>query len=117
VWELYQLRLPLLAEDLPVRYNVVPTQKVAAVRTNPDAGEHQAALLRLGLIRFWCMDEKCGQKLINARGEAAVSKPAFHAALKRRHCVIPASGFFEWETAGKKKQPTTSSAKTACRSP
>jgi putative SOS response-associated peptidase YedK len=105
VWELYQIRLPLPEEELRVRYNVAPTQLVAVVRAHPDTGEREAARLRWGLIPFWAKDVKIGQKLINARGETVADKPAFRAAFKRRRCVIPASGFFEWEAVGKKKQP------------
>lgn len=105
VWELYQLRLPLPKEELRLRYNVAPTQKVAVVRRDPQTGEREAVRLRWGLIPFWSKDEKIGQKLINARGETAASKPAFREAFKRRRCIIPASGFFEWEEIGKQKQP------------
>jgi len=105
VWELYQLRMPLPEEELPVRYNVAPTQQVAVVRTNPNTGEREAVRLRWGLIPSWSKDLKIGQKMINARGETAASKPSFRAAFKHRRCIVPASGFFEWEQIGKQKQP------------
>ncbi len=105
VWELYQLRIPLPEEELRVRYNVAPTQQVAVVRTQPGTGEREAVRLRWGLIPSWSKDVKIGQKMINARGETAATKPAFRAAFKHRRCIIPASGFFEWEQIGKRKQP------------
>jgi len=105
VWELYQLKIPLPADELRVRYNVAPTQRVAVVRMDPATGGREAVRLRWGLIPSWSKDEKIGQKLINARAETAASKPAFRAAFQHRRCIVPASGFFEWEAVGKKKQP------------
>jgi putative SOS response-associated peptidase YedK len=105
VWELYQMRLPLPEEELRPRYNIAPTQSVAVVRVQSRTGEREGVRLRWGLIPSWSTDLKIGQRLINARGETAADKPAFRSAFKTRRCVIPASGFFEWEQEGKQKLP------------
>jgi len=89
--------------ELAPRYNVAPTQTVLAVRTGPDG--LQCALLRWGLVPSWSADASGAAKLINARSETAANKPAFRSAFKRRRCVVPADGFFEWVQVGRKKQP------------
>jgi len=59
-----------------------------------------------GLVPVWAKDPKIGSKMINARGETVAEKPSFHSAFKRRRCLIPASGFYEWQQLdGKTKQP------------
>jgi putative SOS response-associated peptidase YedK len=65
----------------------------------------QWAWLRWGLVPSWAKDPGIGHSLINARAETVRDKPAFRSALRRRRCLIPASGFFEWSAQGKKKQP------------
>jgi putative SOS response-associated peptidase YedK len=102
-----QLSTPL-PMALEPRYNIAPTQPVLAVRLAPDSGERELALLQWGLIPSWAKDPKMGSRLINARSETAAEKPAFRAAFKRRRCLIPASGFYEWQQMngnGKRKQP------------
>ena len=90
-------------DQLP-RYNIAPTQLVAVVRQ--DDGQRVIKPLRWGLIPSWAKDAKIGNSLINARSETVAEKPAFRAAFKKRRCLIPTSGFFEWmATGGKKKQP------------
>jgi putative SOS response-associated peptidase YedK len=102
--------------ELPPRYNIAPTQPVAAVRlaTPPSppceggAGgvpARELALLRWGLIPAWADDLKIGYRLINARSETAATKPAFRSAFRQRRCLIPADGFYEWQKLGKEKQP------------
>ncbi len=88
--------------DLAPRYNIAPTQPVAAVRV-ADAGR-ELARLRWGLIPPWAKDRKLAQ--INARSETAADKPMFRTAFRKRRCLIPASGFIEWtHTGARKKQP------------
>lgn len=89
--------------DLPPRYNVAPSQQVAVVRV--EEGERRLALLRWGLVPFWAESPKVGYRMINARAESAHKTPAFRAAFRKRRCIIPASGFFEWEHEGKAKRP------------
>jgi putative SOS response-associated peptidase YedK len=86
------------------RYNIAPTQQVAAVRSTATGREF--AFLRRGLIPSWSSDPAIGNKLINARAETVAEKPSFRSAFKRRRCVIPASGYYEWQKQGtSRKQP------------
>ena len=75
------------------RYNIAPSQPVMAI-TNEDP--QNATHLQWGLIPSWSKDPKIGYKMINARSETAHEKPSFRAAFKRRRCIIPATGFYEW---------------------
>jgi len=63
------------------------------------------AELRWGLIPPWSKDAKIGARMINARAETVASKPAFRSAVKRRRCLIPGDGFYEWQKIGSSKQP------------
>ena len=76
------------------RYNVAPTQTVPIVRAK-DAGR-ESALVRWGLIPAWARDTKIGYRLINARADTVASKPSFRSAFKRRRCLVPADGFYDW---------------------
>jgi putative SOS response-associated peptidase YedK len=89
--------------NFPPRYNVAPTQPIAIVRLID--GKRQFALVRWGLLPSWVKDPKNFTLLINARGESVAEKPAFRAAMKRRRCLIPADGFYEWKATGARKQP------------
>lgn len=91
--------------DLVLRYNIAPSQSVAAVRLNPAAGRRELVLLHWGLIPFWADDPKIGYSTINARAETVSSKPSFRQAFKKRRCLIVADGFYEWQKTGGKKQP------------
>ncbi len=86
------------------RYNIAPTQPVAAVRLNP-AGEREFTFFQWGLIPSWAKDPSMGSRMINARAETAAEKPAFRAAFKRRRCLLPATGFYEWCAVDGRKQP------------
>jgi putative SOS response-associated peptidase YedK len=88
--------------NFPPRYNVAPTQPVPVVRL--DEGERQFALMRWGLIPSWVKDPKDFALLINARGETLDEKPAFKNAMKRRRCLFPADGFYEWKVEGGRKR-------------
>jgi putative SOS response-associated peptidase YedK len=89
--------------NFPPRYNIAPTQPIAIVRLNE--GKRQLALVRWGLLPSWVKDPKTFTLLINARGESASDKPAFRAAMKRRRCLIPADGFYEWQAVAGRKRP------------
>lgn len=89
--------------QLLLRYNIAPTQSVLVVRES--GHHHEAAALVWGLIPSWSKDPKIGNRLINARSETATEKPSFRAAFKRRRCLIPASGFYEWDQHTQPKQP------------
>jgi putative SOS response-associated peptidase YedK len=89
--------------NFPARYNVAPTQPIPIVRLNE--GERQFGLVRWGLIPAWVKDPRAFSLLINARGDSVNDKPAFRNAMKRRRCLIPADGFYEWNEDGGRKRP------------
>ena len=89
--------------DRRPQYNIAPTQQVLTVVND---GGRRAELMRWGLIPFWAKDPKIGNRMINAVGETAATKPAFRAAFKKRRCLVLADGFFEWRRDGKQKIPT-----------
>ena len=93
------------AAALKPRYNIAPTQDIAAVRnTDPDGGR-EFVLLRWGLVPFWAKDPSIGNRMINARAETVAEKPSFRAAYRRRRCVVLADGFYEWHREGSVKIP------------
>ena len=92
--------------NFPPRYNVAPTQPIPIVRLVD--GKRSFALMRWGLLPSWVKAPKTFPLLINARGETVLEKPAFRNAMRRRRCLIPADGFYEWqagENAGGPKRP------------
>ena len=96
--------------NFPPRFNVAPTQPIPIVRLVD--GKRSFALMRWGLLPSWVKDPKGFPLLINARGESVLEKPAFRNAMRRRRCLIPADGFYEWKPrppagikAGAAKQP------------
>ncbi len=89
--------------QLPMRYNIAPTQDVSVIRQS-DAGR-QLSLMHWGLIPFWATDPSVGSRMINARCETAAEKPAFRVPMRSRRCLVAADGFLEWRKEGKKKQP------------
>ena len=91
--------------ELEPRYNIAPTQDVAAVRATSDATARELVRLHWGLIPSWADDPKIGNRMINARGETVAKKPSFRSAFKRRRCLVLADGFYEWRKEGKTKQP------------
>jgi putative SOS response-associated peptidase YedK len=99
-----QFNLPEIP-DLQPRYNIAPTQPVAAVRLPTAEGDRELVMLHWGLIPFWAKDPGIGSRMINARAETAADKPAFRAAFRRRRCLVPADGFYEWQKQNGSKQP------------
>jgi len=89
--------------NFPPRFNVAPTQPVPIVRLAE--GRRQLALVRWGLIPSWVKDPRAFSLLINARGESLNEKPAFRNAMRRRRCLFPADGFYEWRREGERKTP------------
>jgi putative SOS response-associated peptidase YedK len=90
--------------NLPQRYNIAPSQAIAVVLAEPDSSR-QLQWMQWGLVPSWAKDSAIGNKLINARAETVSEKPSFRAAFKRRRCLIPADGFYEWQYVGGRKQP------------
>jgi len=93
-----------LSFDLPARFNIAPSQRIAAVRLD-ESGRRQLTLMQWGLIPSWADDPAIGNRMINARSESAATKPAFREAFRRRRCLIPSDGFYEWKKEGRHKQP------------
>jgi putative SOS response-associated peptidase YedK len=89
--------------NFPPRYNIAPTQPVPIVRMME--GQRHFALVRWGLIPSWVKDPTAFTLLINARGESVNEKPAFRAAMRRRRCLFPADGFYEWKAETGRKRP------------
>ena len=110
----YTLRTPVetLAEEfgisdplpeIPTRYNIAPTQEVAAVLEEDE--ERKLEMLRWGLIPSWADDPAVGNRMINARSETVAEKPSFRTAFRKRRCLILADGFYEWQKTNGGKQP------------
>lgn len=91
--------------SLAPRYNIAPSQSVAAVRIPPGGGARELVMMRWGLIPSWAKDPSIGNRMINARAETVAEKPAFRTAIRRRRCLVPADGFYEWKRTNGRKQP------------
>jgi hypothetical protein len=91
------------APEVQARYNIAPASQVLVVRAGDTAP--QAAVVRWGLVPRWAKDPAIGAKLGNARAETVAEKPSFREAFRRRRCLIPASGFYEWKAEAGRKQP------------
>lgn len=85
------------------RFNIAPTQRALIVTAGE--GRAEIGLSRWGLVPSWAKDTAIGAKTINARREGLAEKPAFRAAVKRRRCLVPASGYYEWSGEKGSKQP------------
>ena len=96
-------QLSSLPELLP-RYNIAPSQQIAVVRQQ-NGGDRELSFLQWGLIPSWSNNRAIGYKMINARSETVHEKPSFKQAYSFRRCIIPASGFYEWEHTETTKVP------------
>src|SRR5438093_9688886 len=90
---------------LKPRYNIAPSQAVAVVRRVPDDLDRKLAMLRWGLIPAWVKDPAKARQPINAKSETVDKLPTFRVAFRKRRCLIPADGFYEWKQEGGRKQP------------
>jgi putative SOS response-associated peptidase YedK len=86
------------------RYNIAPTQFIAAVRQD-EQDKPELVMLRWGLVPFWAKDPSIGNRMINARAETVAEKPSFRNAYKKRRCLVLADGFYEWRKEGDTKTP------------
>ena len=93
--------------NYPPRWNAAPSQDLLVIRRNPQTGEVSLDPLRWGLIPYWCQDPKGGRRPINAKCETVRDLPTFRDAYRRRRCIVPVDGFFEWKAikGQKAKQP------------
>lgn len=90
--------------DFSPSWNIAPSTRICSIIADEEGGRHLHRM-RWGLIPSWAKDATIGNKLVNARGETIAEKPSFRSAFKRRRCLIPASGFYEWKTEAGKKYP------------
>ena len=91
-------------DDYKPRYNIAPTQDIVAIRQTAEG--RVGSMMHWGLIPHWAKDRKMAARMINARGETVSQKPSFREPFKRKRCIIPADGFYEWKDVGARyKQP------------
>lgn len=90
--------------DFPPRYNLSPMQPLPVYGMDA-AGRPQLSLMTWGLVPAWSKDAAIGAKLNNARAETVAEKPAFRESWRRRRCLIPMNGFYEWQRERGHKQP------------
>lgn len=90
--------------ELEDHYNIAPSMPVWAIRLDADGLLHWVHFL-WGLIPHWAKDRKIAYSTFNAKGETVRSKPAFREAYRKRRCLIPVDGFYEWRREGGTKQP------------
>ena len=93
------------APPLRARYNIAPSQRIAAIRINDESKARELALLHWGFVPAWARDPASMNQPINARGESVEAKPMFRDAFRKRRCLIPADGFYEWKKTAAGKQP------------
>ncbi len=89
--------------NMPPRHNIAPTQPVPVVIV--ENGDRHFHLMRWGFMPAWVKDPRKFALLINARSETVREKPAFKNAIRRRRCLIPADGYYEWQVSGSRKRP------------
>lgn len=89
--------------NFPPRYNIAPTQPIPVIII--ENGARHFRLMRWGLLPAWVKDPRKFTLLINARAETVREKPAFKNAIRRRRCLIPADGYYEWQVSGQRKLP------------
>jgi putative SOS response-associated peptidase YedK len=92
-----------LVDDPGGHFNVAPTDE-ALVVVQRDA-QRAVTTYRWGLIPHWATEAKVGSRMFNARAETLTSSPAFREAFRRRRCLVPVDGFYEWKREGTIRQP------------
>ena len=97
-------RIPIPAQpDLPISYNIAPSQPVLTIRLNPETEHRSLDTLQWGLVPYWSKDGNTG--FINARAERIDIAPAFRRPFQKRRCLIPVDGFYEWKKTPEGKIP------------
>ena len=89
--------------DFVPRWNIAPSSHIITL-ANTD-GSNELMTSEWGLMPGWMKNKPSSKQLINARSETVFEKPAFKNSIKRRRCVVPITGFYEWQRAGSRKQP------------
>jgi putative SOS response-associated peptidase YedK len=100
-------------DSLGENYNVAPTNDIYGVVADAD-GNREVQAFMWGLLPVWAKERKIGQKMINARSETLAEKPAFKGVFRKKRCIIPMDGFYEW-AAGVEGGPVTKAGKLAKR--
>ena len=90
--------------QLRLRYNIAPSQEIAAIRYG-ESGQREFAWLKWGLVPSWSKEPKTSYSTVNARAETVAQKPTFRNAFEKRRCLILADGFYEWQKTDGTKQP------------
>ncbi len=101
----FQLMDRAAERGLEPRFNIAPTQQAPVII--PGSG-NEVVMMRWGLIPSWAKDESIGSRLINARAEGISRRPAFRASVKKRRCLVPATGFYEWLGTKRERSHSTS---------
>jgi putative SOS response-associated peptidase YedK len=99
---IYRIPIPL-QPDLPISYNIAPSQPVLTIRLNPETKQRSLDTLIWGLVPYFTKDGNTG--FINARAERFDIAPAFRRPFQKRRCLIPADGFYEWKKTPEGKIP------------
>lgn len=102
VAEVFEVEESLALEP---RYNIAPTQTAPIVRESRSEDRRVLRSARWGLVPYWAKDPSIGARAINARSETLARMPSFREPFRRRRCLVPADGFFEWQKRGSGKQP------------
>lgn len=97
-----RFELAAAAPDLPLRFNVAPQQDLPVVVAN---SPNRLDIMRWGLVPAWAKSPEIGYKTINARAETVAERPAYRAALRYHRCLVPATGYYEWQRTAHGKQP------------
>ncbi len=98
-----KFKIDEVESDPTPNYNIAPTQEISTIIQEDN--KNKLTKLHWGLVPFWAKDKSTGSKMINARIETVAEKPAFRNAFKKRRCLIPANGFYEWKGGDGHKQP------------
>jgi putative SOS response-associated peptidase YedK len=100
--DLYKLESAIAVSP---RFNIAPTQEAPVMRMDSTDQARKLDLLKWGLVPFWAKEPSIGNRMINARAETVAEKPAYRVSFRRKRCLIPADGFYEWQATGGPKQP------------
>jgi putative SOS response-associated peptidase YedK len=101
--DLFEIAYPSLPHS--PRYNLAPTQEAPVALVREPGAPRTLEALRWGLIPYWAKEASIGNRMINARAESVADKPAYRYSFKKKRCLVPTDGFYEWKKEGKAKQP------------